>query len=442
MSQTILIEPSQKLSDIYKINLNTYTGTDVIERATSKEAIELLKILPEIDLIICRAEVGLEKTAQDLYQFLIESNIEIPMIILGESLRIQDKVVSIADPFTWEDLVSNARTLLGITGEDTKLTPKPEYSPIGIQYFFEINHTPCDVYIRIKKSNSEFKFVKRLHEQDSFTPDDIQKYINQGLKNFYIPRDYQQYFVTFVTNSMVKKLEEDELTLIERLSVNTNAYSIVKEHIQKIGFTQEINELAEANINSMITSIQEAPQLATLLKMILTSKISYAYQKSHIICVIGNFILSKQSWFEERHLQMFTHLAFFADITLKSNKQMKINSGDELDASDLSPKEKLEVINHALNASEIIKDFSKTSDYLELIVRQHQGSPDGLGFSSDPEEDIHPLARVFIISDAFVKLMLDPASPTNKKDILTILYMQFTKNSFQKIIKVLEQKIE
>ena len=240
---------------------------------------------------------------------------------------------------------------------------------------------------------------------------------------------------------MVKKLEGD-LSLQERLTANSNAYSIVREHIQKIGFSHEINELAEANINSMIKSIQEAPRLATLLKVILTSKISYAYQKAHIICVLGNFILSKQSWFEERHLQMFTHLAFFADITLKSNTQMKINSNEELDAADLSPKEKLAVINHPLHSSKLLKSFSKNSEYLELIVRQHQGTPDGVGFNSDPEVEIHPLARVFMVSDAFVKLMLDPKGPSQKKDILTILYTQFKKNNFQKIVKVLEQKIE
>ena len=232
MSQTILIEPSKKLSDIFKINLNTYTGTDVVERANSKEAIELLKILPEISLIICRAEVGHEKTAQDLYQYLVDSKMDIPMIILGESLKIKDRVISLSDPFTWEDLVANARNLLGITGEEAKIHLKPDYAPIGIQYFFDIDHTPCDVFIRIKKTNSEYKFVKRLHEQDNFTPEDIKKYVDQGLKNFYIPQDYQQYFVTFVTNSMIKKLEEDELPLIERLGVNSNSYSIVKEHIQ------------------------------------------------------------------------------------------------------------------------------------------------------------------------------------------------------------------
>lgn len=441
MSQTILIEPAKKLKDIYKINLSTYTGTDVIEREDSKDAIELLKILPSVDLIICRADIQHEKTAHEIYQFLIDSDMEVPMIILGESMEIEGKVISLKEPFTWEDIVASARNVLGISSEVAKENLKPDYTPIAIQYFFDIDHTPCDVFIRIKKSETEFKFVKRLHEQDSFTSEDIQKYKNQGLKNFYIPKDYQQYFVTFVTNAMVKKLE-DELSIVDRIKVNSNSYSVIREHIQKIGFSPEINELAEANINSMISSIQEAPELASLLKMLLTSKVSYAYQKAHISCVLGNFILSKQSWFEPRHLQMFTYLSFFADVTLKSNKQMKINSQLELDQADLTPKEKLEVLSHAKNAAALVKDFSKTSEYLELIIKQHQGSSDGMGFVSDPEDDIHPLARVFIISDAFVKIMLDPASPSNKKDILTVLYMQFTKNNFQKIIKLLEQKIE
>ena len=441
MSQTILIEPKKELCDLYKINLTSYTGTDVIERNNSKETIELLKILPEIDLIICRSEIAGEKTANEVYQYLADSNLDVPMIILGETLRIQDKVLSLNDPFTWEDLVANARNLLGVSDNPLKADKKPEYFPVAAQFFLDIDHTPCDVYIRIKKSNSEFKYVKRLHEQDSFTREDIKRYISQGLKSFYIPRDYQQYFVTFVTNSMVKKLEED-LDFEERLAANSNAYTIIREHIQKIGFSHEINELAEANINSMISSIQETPQLAKLLKVIVNSKISYAYQKAHIICVLGNFILSKQSWFEDRHLQMFTHLSFFADITLKNNKQMKINSISELDHSDLTPKEKLEVFNHPLEASEVLKNYSKNSEYLELIVKQHQGTPDGMGLDSNPEVEIHPLARVFMVADAFVKLMLDPSGPLKKKEILNALYSQFSQNSFQKVIKVLEQKIE
>ena len=70
------------------------------------------------------------------------------------------------------------------------------------------------------------------------------------------------------------------------------------------------------------------------------------------------------------------------------------------------------------------------------------GSTSGIGFSEQPQEDIHPLAKVFIIADAFVKAMLDPSSPKNKKEILTLLYIQFTSPTLHKIIKTLEQKID
>jgi hypothetical protein len=338
-------------------------------------------------------------------------------------------------------IVRQASILLGVTDADIKETVKANYLPISMKYFYDIDHTPCDVYIRIKKSNKEFQFVKRLHAKDQFTADDIDKYQQQGLKRFYIPRDYQQYFVTFVTNSIVSKLE-GELSSTSRIQTNANAYEIVKEHIIKIGVTPEMTELAESNINSMISSIKDAPKLANLLKFLFSSKISYAYQKAHLVCVIGNFIMSRQSWYEQRHLVTFTHLSFFADITLKSPKQMSISSKDEFVTTDLSPAEREEVLSHAKDAAKIVKEFPGTDDYIELVTLQHQGALDGIGFPSEPNPELHPIAKVFVISDTFVKTMLDPRAPKSKREILTILYMQFMNPSYQKIIKVLEQKIE
>lgn len=441
MSQTIIIEPDQDLKNVYKLNLATYTGTDVVDRSDSKDAIELLRILPTISLIITKAKVGDDETAILIRNFLKENNMDIPMIVLGECRQISSEVLTLKDPVSWDLLVKHAGTLLGVTEEKIKKQVKPDYTSISVHYFYEIDHTPCDVYIRIKKSPSEFQYVKRLREQDSFTSDDIQKYVKQGLVNFYIPRDYQQYFVTFVTNSIINRLESD-LPLVNRLNTNSSAYEIVRDRIQNIGFTPEVTELAESNINSMISAVKEAPQLASLLKFLLTSKMSYAYQKAHLNCVIGNFILAKQSWYEDKHLKLFTYLSFFCDITLKSNLQMRINSQDELQTSELDDKERTEVINHAKNAAEILKTFEHSTEYLELVIMQHHGVDSGIGFPTQQNEEIHPIAKVFIISDAFVKLMLNPDTAKNKKEILTILYAQFTENDYQKIIKVLEQKIE
>jgi hypothetical protein len=441
MSQTILIETDSELSKVFSINLQTYTGTDIIVQNNSTEAIELIKILPSINLIICRDKVNNHPCAINIFKFLRDHQLDIPMIVLGESIELASEVLQLKIPISWEILVRHASLLLGVSGDIQSERVKPSYVPISINYFYDIKSTPCDVYIRIKKTNTEFQFVKRLHSQDNFTSDDIDNYKEQGLSNLYVPKDYIQYFVTFVTNSIVTRLETD-LDLSSRLKTNANAHEIVKEHISKAGVTPEIAELSDNNIASMVKAVEDSPKLASLLKFLFTSKISYAYQKAHLVCVVGNFIMSKQSWYEKRHLDTFTRLSFFADITLKSSKQMKINTNQELNDSDLTEEEKEEVRVHARAASKIAKDFPKSDEYIEVVTMQHQGAMNGIGLPDTPSPDLHPIAKVFVVSDAFVKTMLNPHDSKSKREILTVLYMQFPSSSYQKIIKVLEQKIE
>ena len=70
MSQTILIEPNDDFKKLYTLNLTTYAGTDIIDRANANEAIALLKILPQINLIITTPKVENEYTAVDLYKYI------------------------------------------------------------------------------------------------------------------------------------------------------------------------------------------------------------------------------------------------------------------------------------------------------------------------------------------------------------------------------------
>ena len=364
------------------------------------------------------------------------------MIVLGECKELVNEVLTLKNPIDWEILVKHACHLLGITEEELRKKIIPDYVPVEIKYFYEIDHTPCDVFIRIKKSNSELEFVKRLHAQDSFDYADIQKYEKQGLKDFYIAKDYQQYFVNFVTNSLIQKLEKQDLGLEDRLNLTSTSYEIVKERIADFGLDESITDLASNSIKSMIQAIKDSPKLGNLLKMLLSSRISYAYQHAHLVCVIGNFIMSKQKWYQEKHLDIFSYAAFFADITLKSVTQIRVNTSEELNSAKLTEEERKQVETHALDAAKLLEGTEYYTEYLHLVIMQHQGSETGVGFPDKPSEEIHPIAKCFIVADAFVKIMLDPNGPKNKKDILSILYGQFTNPSYQNIIKVLEHKID
>lgn len=442
MSQTILVESNPELRKIYSLNLNTYTGTDVILRNTAADVIELLQILPSIDLLVCESESAGESTAPNLFKYIQENGLEIPMLVLGECKELANEVLCLKPPVDWQLVVKHACDLLGVTQEQMRQQTRPDFVAVGINYFYEIDQTPCDVYIKIQKSDSEIQYVKRLHNQDNFTADDIDKYKAQGLINFYISKDYIQYFVNFVTNNIVKRLEQHDLPLFERISANSSAFTIVAEHVERMGLDNAASELATTSINSMVKAVKESPKLANLLKMLLSNKISYAYQHAHLITLMGEFILSKQSWYEAKHLEILTSAAFFSDITLKSTAQIQVNSMAELELTPLTDKEKEEVLNHAKNASILVRDYPEHTEYLELVIRQHQGMEDGVGFAEEPPNNVHPIAKVFIVADAFVKIMLDPQGPKNKKEILSILNAQFPDDTFQKIIKILEQKID
>lgn len=441
MSQTILIEPNDDLRKIYSINLTSFIGTDVIIRKSAEEALALLKILPEINLIITKSQIGKEPTAKLISNYLKNESLDTELIVIGSVQELPESLC-LEEPVSWEVLIKHASNLLGVSLEDYANKTKPEYIPVGLFYFYEIQNTPCDVFIKIKKARNEYQYVKRIHSKDSFDKETIQKYEAQGLKEFYIPKDYIQFFSTFVTNAIVLKLETDHVSLEDQILTTANAHEVVRDAILIMGLEQPIVELSESAINSMVKSIKKTADISYLLKLLFTNKVSYAYQHSHLLALLGHQILSRQSWYKEEHLYIITFVSFFSDITLKSHQQMKINSMKDLAQARLLDIEKEEVINHASDAAKILEDHPEASDYIKTVLLQSHGRPDGIGIEENPGEEIHPLSKVFIVADAFVKTLLNPALPSKKQDILPLLYSRFTNPSYQKIIKTLEYKFE
>jgi HD-GYP domain-containing protein (c-di-GMP phosphodiesterase class II) len=442
MSQTILIETNEDLKKIFSLNLNTFVGTDVILRTGADDTLALLKILPQIALVITRAKIGNDETALKIHQYLKNEGLETGMIILGECPQLADQVLCLQEPVSWEILIRQAAQYLGVSLQDITHRVKPDFLPVGLHFFRDITKTPCDVYIRIKKGPHEYQFVKRIHSKDVFDHEAIQKYEDQGLKEFYVSKDYIQYFTTFVTNALVQKLEREDLTLEDRIMTTSHGHEIVRDSIQSMGFDNSIVDLADASINSMIKSVKNSPQIANLLKFLFSNKISSAYQHSHLVALMSHYILSKQSWYRQEHLQVLSFVSFFADVTLRSHQQMQVSSMRDLWEANLTDEERAQVMSHAKDAVAILEGNPHADEYNKTVLLQSHGKLDGVGFDDNPGEDLHPLSKVFIISDVFVKILLNPAMPSTKKDILPILYSRFTNPSYQKIIKALEQKFE
>lgn len=442
MSQTILIEGNEDLKKVFSLNLNTFVGTEVIIRKNADDTIALLTILPQVSLIITRNNIGDEETAIRLHQYLKDNDLSIPLIVMGSCPNLAGEIFCLQDPVDRDALIKQAASYLGVTLKDVANKVRPDFLPVGLHYFSDIQKTPCDVYIRIKKGPGDYQFVKRIHSKDIFDKDVIQKYTDQGLKEFFIPRDYIQYFTTFVTNSIVEKLERVDLQPEERILTNANAHEIVRDSLQALGFDEAMVDLSDASINSMVLSVKDSPQVGNLIKFLFSNRVSYAYQQCHLLALMCHYVLSKQSWYRDDHLNVLSFVSFFSDITLKSNQQMRISSMRELTDTDFTDEERNQVLTHARDAHEILIKHPDATEYVRTVLLQSHGKLDGVGFEENPGEELHPLSKVFIISDCFVKILLDPSQPSHKKDILPLLYSRFTNPSYQKIIKALEQKFD
>jgi hypothetical protein len=442
MSQTILIEPNEDLRKVFALNLNTFAGTDVILRKDSDDAIQLLRILPTISLIVVKARVGADATAEKIYAHMGAEGLSIPMIVLGDCPPLAQKVLCMTEPVSWEKMIQHAAKFLGIGPEELAKRVKPDFVSVGLSYFYDITQVPCDVYIRIKKGPGDFQFVKRIHSRDIFDGNTIKKYEDQGLHEFFISKDYQQYFTTFVTNSLVKKLEREDLSLEDRILTTAHSYDVVSDQCRELDMDKAMVELADAGINSMIKSVKDSPQLAGLLKFLFTSKVSFAYQRCHLVAVMCQYILLKQSWYQPKHLEVLSFVSFFSDITLKSDKQIRVNSEADLMNFDLTDEERNSVRTHARDTSAMLEKHPGANEYIKTVLMQHHGRIDGIGFNPTPGEELHPLSKIFIIADAFVKTLLSPDMPSTKREILPLLYAQYQNPSYQKIIKALEQKFD
>lgn len=441
MSQTILVEENSDLKDLYTLNLSTILNTNVIVRKNAEDAINLLKILPDINLIIIKNKIQDESSAFIVSEFIDSEKLQIPMIVLGENQILAEIHQVLPEPVKLEALIDTAGKLLGIGGVSGSENTLPDYIPVSATYFLNLTETPCDIYIRIKKSPSEFQFVKRIHVRDHFSRDDIEKYMMSGLKEFYVPKDFRVNFTKYVTNQIIKKLERKDLPPDERFKTNADSYDFVRDYIQKFGFDDTAIELTESTINSINQSVKANPQLNQFLEMLKKNKVSYAYQHCHLLALLGFNILKNLDWGSTDQFDKMCFVAFFHDISLSNDEMMKIGTAEELESSNLSVDSRTEVLEHAKRSAEMILTHADAPFGVDIVIMQHHGATDGIGFSDDYHQPLSPLSMVIIVVEEFINEVFILKKALNLKEVFARLHTRFQKTNYEKIVHALEKSI-
>ncbi len=444
MAQVILIENNKTMNDLLSINLTTYLGVDLILRKNAQEAINLLTILPSIDLIICNSKVEDEDSANILNEYLIEANLEISLIVLGENVKkTTGHIINITNDKDWENVVRTSAKVLGINEDVILKKALPDYVSVPVRYFLNLDSSNCDVFIRIKKTPTEFQYVKRIHNGDSFSKDAINRYIDQGLDYFYVPKEHQKSFAIFLSNRLVEKIDSPSLDVTQKILIMGESYDIVTKEIIKLGFNSETVQLTDTIIENMIKNFEKSPEMSGLLHKVINSKTSSLYQRSHMTSIVGCEVVKNLKISDSLANEKIAFASFFHDIMLTDREDLaKINSFDELEKAHLSETDWDMVFNHANDASQLIKNHPEAPVGADEIIRHHHGAFNGKGFVNSIEK-LPVLSKIFIIAHNFVlELVKFKENGGDPKPITEELYKRYPGEDVASIIKALERTLK
>ncbi|MBK25161.1 MAG: hypothetical protein CME70_14300 [Halobacteriovorax sp.] len=445
MGQIVLIEDNPSLNELLSINLTTYVGVEVIPRKNAEDAIGLLNILPNVDLIICSHKIGEEDTAKLLVNYINDRKLDTGLIILGGNAKSHSEhAVIIENASEWEKVINTSAKILGISQEILAKKVLPDYIPIPVSYFARLDTSCCDVFIRIKKGPDDFQFVKRIHSGDTFSKTMVKRYVEQGLTHFYIPKELQKNFTNFLSDQLVKILENNFENIDEQIEVVADSYNVATKEILKLGFTSATVQLTDSIVDNMVEIFDKSSEMSTLLHKIINSKSSYLYQHCHMTSVVASECIKNLGIETKADHEKLAFAAFFKDISFVDNEDLaKITTYEELEKAEISEEDWDLVFNHALESSVLIRKHPEAPLGVDDIVKHHHGSMNGKGFSTANVTKLTSLQQIFLISAEFVKELMAYRERGGKPTpIIEELYQKYPTPDMVSVIKALETTLK
>lgn len=446
MAHGLLVSDHTIINDIYSFNLKAYVDLSVTVKDSLAEALKVIELGAAGEIIICLSQMAEVDAAVAIADKVEELGLDIPIIIIGEKSSISNtpKAYTLPPNFNIPVLVKTAAKVLGITAKDMMEKSVPDYYPVPMSIVDTFEKAPCNLYLKISKGSASSDYVLCV-EKDNPLNGKVDRYKSEGVFNLYIPSDLRLEVVNKASQVVMAKLSDPAIQGQDRLKASEQGYDVVGGLLgESSEVTPEVVAISKRCVESVKAVIGEVPKVKNLLLGMLENKTGYLYLHSVMGTYISRHIIKEISWGSEEHADKLSFVFFFHDIFLAPIFAKYPHFQFEEDLvfkEDLGEKEKEVVINHARLASEMVKTFPRCPMGADAIIVQHHGTTNGMGFTLDYKDDISPLAKVLIVSEAFVDQLIlakDAGIEPVLEDMIAELRTKFRKHTYKKIINCLE----
>ncbi len=313
-----------------------------------------------------------------------------------------------------------------------------EYCPIRTNLLIKVSPLKSPIYIRL----SEKKFVKLFREGDVFNTEDLEKYYDEKkVEYLFLRRSETSEFITKFRSELEALLKRDDLRKEEGIQATEMAQEAIHELVHKVGFTEEVQELAKKNVELTLKTIGANPRLSDLIGKI-TREGSYISQHSALLAHVSCCVAKEMDWGSDATFSKLVLASYMHDIALQNPEIAKVNTLRELEEkkSSFPPEEAKSYHLHPAKGADVVRSFKEVPSDVDIIVQQHHERPNGSGFPRGLLFNyISPLSSLFIISHELTQDILFKRSLFNLKDFISEKKPFFNQGNFKKVIAALEK---
>jgi hypothetical protein len=443
MSKALLLSNNQVLNHLYTTNLKIFVDVDVEIKNDLFEALNFIENSTDLDLILCLEKKSESETILELNNKLQQLGLNIPLIVVG---TVDDSsngtIITISNQFAIRELLRLVAKTLGVTAKEMVKKNVPKYYPIPLSIIQEMKISNCDIYFLNEKDSSDNEYYLIIKTNDS-VGGKIKKIIDTGIEYLYVKAEDRVKFINHSTEAIIQALNQEDLIVEDRIKVLQESYTFLSEQIYIMHETpKNLQKISDACAQSFKKIITEIPNIVSLLEMLLSSKKDYIYYHSIVGAYIGSKIIEQMDWGNKEQQEKISFVMFFHDIFLAPIFKKYPNQSQEEELiydTELSLEDKTIALEHAKMASEMVRNFSRLPMGADLIMLQHHGMSNGIGFANNFKDDISPLAKVILIAEDIASYIYECSKkniPINQDidQLIQKLRAKYRNHTYQKII--------
>lgn len=383
MSQIVAFTKRLDFKTLLDIECKSLTGFAPVVKDSVDEFQSMLGLLGDIDVLI----VDQPPVIGD-YNFLLKaitekgSSIKNIIMLSNENSDLKNSTVFALDKV--ESLITHLKTLVAPDAKEAI-----GYISVPTDALIHFKLLPFDLYIKI----SEGKFLKRIPANEDIDESTVQAFKAKGVTDLYFERKHNRDFSLLLLNNMINKVEKDYTSADEKQKAVNEVFVTTKELVQSVGLPPRVIEVCESVMESISLDVMKGKDKLSnyLSQMKVQSNLNFQFRFVELTSFIATQIVEHLNDSDkEEQIKKIVFASFFCDISLSEVGHLDYRTEESI--KDLWPEDKKAILEHALKSSQIASKYKNAPVDSDVIIKQHHGSIDGIGFK-DASGGTLPLSR-------------------------------------------------